>query len=373
MPTSGSADETLRLWNLAVLLVAEDSGETNVNEREEAPKGNGGGARAHAIPMRKISVELKSYGGSIKCCSFNATGTLLCSGSGDNLVRVWRIRDRSCLHTLKGHKNWVLTLACSPLDECQFATGSSDGTVRVWNLNTASSSPSQSASATVLKPSKQPGGGVSLGGSKDVTAVAYHPLGNLLCTAGVDKLVRVWALPDGTCQRVLQGHRGHINGIAFQGGTGRVVASVEGNPLGLNYFSSDNSLILWDLEAPVGGEMLVRLGGHKRRVNCCAFNGSGDLVVTGGNDNSVRLWVLSSPLARLGPGEEGRLRRPDSHHSWRGYAGKSPRFRVHGGGRGRGVWEGGDGREEMRGMGGEGGEGRGGPLRCARVRGALFT
>ena len=179
-PTAGSADETLRLWNLAVLLVAEDSGETNVNEREEAPKSNGGGARAHAVPMRKISVELKSYGGSIKCCSFNATGTLLCSGSGDNLVRVWRIRDRSCLHTLKGHKNWVLTLACSPLDECQFATGSSDGTVRVWNLNTASSSPSQSASATVLKPSKQPGGGVSLGGGKEVTAVAYHPLGNLL-------------------------------------------------------------------------------------------------------------------------------------------------------------------------------------------------
>ena len=310
------ADETLRLWNLAALLVAEDSGETNVNEREETHRGNGAGSPA---AKRKISVELKSYGGSVKCCCFNASGTLLCSGSGDNLVRVWRMRDRVCLHTLKGHKNWVLAVACSPVDQGQLASGSADGTVRVWSLESAPSQPSQSASATVLKPPKAQG--VGLGASRDMTAVAYHPLGNLLCTAGADKLVRIWTLPDGSCQHVLQGHRGHINAIAFQGGTGRVVASVEGSGLGLQYFSSDNSLILWDLEAPVGAEMIVRLCGHKRRVNCCAFNGSGALVVTGGNDNSVRLWVLSEPLAQLGPGEEGRLRRPDDHHSCQRHAG----------------------------------------------------
>ena len=96
--------------------------------------------------------------------------------------------------------------------------------------------------------------------------------------------------------------------VAFQGGAGRLVASVEGNA-SFHNFSSDNSLILWDVEAEVGGEMLARLAGHKRRVNCCAFSGAGSLIVTGANDNSVRLWMLSPALQAWGPGEEGRARR----------------------------------------------------------------
>jgi WD40 repeat protein len=47
------------------------------------------------------------------------SGKTLCSGSADNLLRVWRLKDRVCTHTLKGHKNWILTLACSPMEERQ--------------------------------------------------------------------------------------------------------------------------------------------------------------------------------------------------------------------------------------------------------------
>ena len=202
------------------------------------------------------------------------SGKTLCSGSADNLLRVWRLKDRVCTHTLKGHKNWILTLACSPIEERQLATGSADGSVRVWDLAPFP------ISSTVLKPPRSKAG--------DVTCCAYSPSATLLCTGAADKVVRLWTLPDGVCVRELHGHRGQINGLAFQGGSGRLVGSVEGNASAF-HFSSDNAVILWDVLAPQGQEMLIRLNGHKRRVNACAFSTPGSLLVTGANDNTVRL------------------------------------------------------------------------------------
>ena len=295
------ADETLRLWNLSALLTSEDSSETDINHGEShyATSPNGS---VTDISRKKVSAVLKSYGGCIKCCSFSSNGAFLASGSADNLVRVWRVRGRVLLHSLKGHKNWVLSLAFSPVQEASFATASADGTVRLWDLDKAA----PQESCAVLK-AKSQAGGVTLGSSKDVTCCSYNALGTLLCTGGADKLVRIWSLPGGTCQRVLHGHRGQVNCLAFQGGSGRLVASVEGNA-SFHHFSSDNALILWDLEAEAGREVLVRLTGHKRRVNSCSFNGSGALIATGANDNTVRLWMLSPGLQEWGPGEEGRTR-----------------------------------------------------------------
>jgi WD40 repeat protein len=203
---SGCADETLRLWNLGMLMAAEDASETDLNESEAS-----GGAKASppagASSRKRVSLVLKSYGGCVKCCCFSASGVFLASGSADNLVRVWRVSDRALLHTLKGHKNWVLALAFSPVEEARFATTSADGSLRLWCLQDAS----PHSTCKVLKPHKPASGGVRLASSKDVTCCAYNEEGSLLCTGGADKLVRIWSLPDGRCQRVLHGHRGQVN------------------------------------------------------------------------------------------------------------------------------------------------------------------
>ena len=132
---------------------------------------------------------------------------------------------------------------------------------------------------------------------------AYNPDGSLLACGGADKMIRIWDVPRQVCQRVLAGHRGQVNALAFQGRSGRLLASVEGNA-SFHRFSSDNALILWDLDAAHGEELKVRRTGHKRRVNCCAFNAAGSLLVTGANDNTVKLWLLSPELASWGPGQQ---------------------------------------------------------------------
>ena len=44
-------------------------------------------------------------------------------------------------------------------------------------------------------------------GSREVTSVSFSPDGKLLASGSYDKAVRIFNLEDGTCQKVLEGHR----------------------------------------------------------------------------------------------------------------------------------------------------------------------
>lgn len=50
----------------------------------------------------------------------------------DKTVKVFDIRNGNLLTTLSGHQDWVYAVAVSP-DETQVASGSGDGTVKLWN------------------------------------------------------------------------------------------------------------------------------------------------------------------------------------------------------------------------------------------------
>ena len=57
----------------------------------------------------------------------------LVAAGGDGLVRIYESHDQQVLFTLYGHADAISALATGPSPD-QFATGSYDGTVCVWNL-----------------------------------------------------------------------------------------------------------------------------------------------------------------------------------------------------------------------------------------------
>jgi WD40 repeat protein/serine/threonine protein kinase len=115
-------------------------------------------------------------------------------------------------------------------------------------------------------------------------AAAVSADGRIAVTDGgrgeTGKLLQVWDLPTGTCLRTLSGHSGQVNGVAASP-DGRIVISG----------GDDCTVRVWD--AP-GGKCLRIMAGHPQRVNRVAISDDGRIALSSGGDQSVRVWDVPS-------------------------------------------------------------------------------
>jgi WD40 repeat protein len=77
--------------------------------------------------------ELTLNGVTYRIAEHPAAGQTLASGSADGTVRLWGVADGRLLRTLEGHTGWVQSVAFSP-DGRLLASASIDGTVRLWGV-----------------------------------------------------------------------------------------------------------------------------------------------------------------------------------------------------------------------------------------------
>ena len=66
---------------------------------------------------------------------FSPDGRTLATGSDDNTARLWEVATGKEITALRGHENWVKSVAFSP-DGKLLATGSMDKTARLWEVAT---------------------------------------------------------------------------------------------------------------------------------------------------------------------------------------------------------------------------------------------
>ena len=92
--------------------------------------------------------------------------------------------------------------------------------------------------------------------------------------------------PQARPELVLQtGHTGPINAIALSAG-GRFLVSG----------SDDNTIRLWDIAT---GNVLRTLVGHEKPVLAVAVSGDGRVIASGGDDSSVRVWDVTTGQLRV--------------------------------------------------------------------------
>ena len=118
---TGSVDKTIQLWDA----------NTTINTTTHITK-----------PLHILS----GHTGGIAAMDFSVNGELLVSGSSDKTIRVWDVTTGQHLHTFVGHKEEigsVTFLGDKALSKTAFAkdkalaSGSSDGTVFIWDLSKA--------------------------------------------------------------------------------------------------------------------------------------------------------------------------------------------------------------------------------------------
>ena len=116
-----------------------------------------------------------------------------------------------------------------------------------------------------------------------VVAVAFAPDGRRLVTGSWDRTVRVWDAATGRCLKVLRGHDGLLNAVAFAAGD--LVASGD----------TDRTAVVWDVETSLPR---FRLPGHGNPVVGVQFDPEGRYLATASTDRSVRLFDLADGVER---------------------------------------------------------------------------
>jgi WD40 repeat protein/tetratricopeptide (TPR) repeat protein len=200
---------------------------------------------------------LIGHASCVTSVAYSPDGRRLASGSRDGTARVWDALTGAELLALKGHTGYVTSVAYSP-DGRRLASGGNDGTVRVWDARTG----------TELLALKGLAGGVS--------SVAYSPDGRQLASGGYDKTVRVWDALTGAELLALTGHTGGVSSVAYSP-DGRRLASG----------GSDKTVRVWD--ALTGAELLA-LTGQTQQVSSIAYSPEGQRLASAGSDGTVRVW-----------------------------------------------------------------------------------
>ncbi|MFB2804324.1 hypothetical protein [Microcystis sp. BLCC-F209] len=211
---------------------------------------------------------LDGHNGSVNSVSFSPDGKTLATGSSDNTIKLWDVETGKEIRTLSGHNGYArgednhISSVSFSSDGKTLTSGSNDDTIILWNVETGEEIRTLS------------------GHNGSVNSVSFSPDGKTLATGSRDKTIKLWNVETGQKIRTLSGHKWSVNSVSFSR-DGKTLASG----------SSDNTIKLWNVET---GEEIRTLSWHNREVNSVSFSSDGKTLATGSEDTTIKLWDVET-------------------------------------------------------------------------------
>lgn len=257
---SGALDHTVKLWDTNSLKVVA----------------------CFALGSRVNAVHMAHTGGAHQ---------LIGAATDDNHIRLCDVVSGGFSHTLMGHTGHVWSLQWSPRADFELASGSADGTVRLWDIRRsgvlaimdlhnniaaprAATRPAKRARVRKEEVNSHMGA---------VTQVAFTPDGRSILSTGLDQRLRRWVLPDGK-NSLVNYHPGRSPHV-FRKGT-RLAFSQEGRyaycPVGAN-------ITMYEVST---GRVVKDLGaGHFSGITALCMHPSRPELYSASRDASILVWA----------------------------------------------------------------------------------
>ncbi|MEN9518227.1 MAG: hypothetical protein RLZZ381_815 [Cyanobacteriota bacterium] len=265
---SGSADKTVKLWNL-------HTGE--------------------------LLYEFIGHSGEVVTTAISPDGETMVSGSRDKTINVWNLKTKQLLHTLRGHTNKIVCVAISPDGQTLFS-GDEDAKIKIWNLESGKLLNSIDAHAD------------------EVEFLAVSPDGKTLVSASEDKTVKIWNANTGQLLHTLKKHQKEVESVAISpdgkmlvsGGGDKIIlwrletgellreipqsgfvrlVTISADGKTLVSAHEDNTVKLWNLS---NGKLKRTLSGHADWVLSVATSPDQETLITGSRDKTIQIWNTQS-------------------------------------------------------------------------------
>src|SRR2546421_1541771 len=233
-----------------------------------------------------------------RALAFSPDERLLASGSWDGTIKLWDLEYGALLWT-GWHADIVESLAFAPNGQ-MIASCGDDATIRLWDAR----------SGVNVQTITVQGG--------TVNCVAWSPDGTQLAGGGFDRCIRVWALQGtqpATCVQTLSGHTHFVVGLAWSPDGAQLVSG-----------SCDRTVKVWDVAS---GYVCQTLSGHTGWVMNVAWSPDGRTVASAGLDDTIWLWDVKRGSYRTALlGHTGHVYSiafpPDSRHLLSGRRDRTP-------------------------------------------------
>lgn len=290
---SGSYDNTVKVWGLSTdssrpgirseMRSLLHNGRVNdlafvtSGEQQQLVTGSGSGEITLWNPNSGEAITtIADKSGRIVSIAASLDGTRFASGSSNGTLKVWPVAEIGKQKSQTNLRGQVLApsgpqisaLAFHPTDKDRLVSGDHDGVIQVWDL--------QRNQPTLTLTSN----------ADRIDTLSISPDGQYVASGSYDNIIRIWNLTTGKPVQTLSGHDFVVSDVAF---------SPDGKTLASSSF--DESIKLWNW---ADGTELCTLNGHAGFVYSVAFVDGSSTLVSGGYDGTVRSWNLAETLTTNG-------------------------------------------------------------------------